>query len=63
VIASHGCGDGDNGLTIVNKSGQDLQGGDFQLFWDDDAGLRTEIPYPSFTTTYCQVRRIGYTFL
>jgi hypothetical protein len=39
-------------LRIVNKSGQELKGGTFNLFYDNDSGVRTEIPSPNLTTTY-----------
>ena len=39
-------------LRIANKSGQDLRGGTFELFYDNASGTRAKIEPPDFTTTY-----------
>jgi hypothetical protein len=37
-------------ISIKNESGQDLYGGEFRLYWDNQADTRTQIEYPGSTT-------------
>ena len=43
---------GQKRIRISNLSGQELNGGQFHIFWDDGNGVRSEIKSSSFTTTY-----------
>jgi len=47
-------GDGTFDLKITNQSGQDLKGGAFSLYYDDSAGVRTQIEAPNFDSGYSE---------